>query len=43
MKNINFLSENFHFFMVTFSVYLNRLVFVMEFDVADKDLWPYLV
>ena len=26
---LNFLSENFHFLMVTFSVYLNRGVFVM--------------
>ena len=31
MKNIRiFLSENFHFFMVKFSVYLNRRVNVME-------------
>ena len=30
MKNINiFLSENFHFLVVKFSVYLNRHVFVM--------------
>ena len=31
MKNIRFfLSEKFHFLAVTFSVYLNRHVFVME-------------
>ena len=31
-KNIRFLlSENFHFLMVKFSVYLNRRVFVMRF------------
>ena len=30
MKNISeFLSENFHFLVVKFSVYLNKLVFVM--------------
>ena len=29
MKNQNFLSENFHFLVVKFSVYLNRHVFVM--------------
>ena len=30
MKNIRvFLSENFHFLVVNFSVYLNRRVFVM--------------
>ena len=28
-KYLNFLSENFHFLMVKFSVYLNRRVFVM--------------
>ena len=28
-KYQNFLSENFHFLVVKFSVYLNRLVFVM--------------
>ena len=34
MKNIRiFLSENFHFFMVNFSVYLNRRVFVMKYSV----------
>ena len=31
MKNTRFLlSENVHFFVVNFSVYLNRLVFVMQ-------------
>ena len=31
MKNINFfLSENFHFLVVKFSIYLNRHVFVMD-------------
>ena len=31
MKNIRFfLSENFHFLVVKFSVYLNRRVFVMN-------------
>ena len=31
MKKISeFLSEGFHFLMVKFSIYLNRLVFVME-------------
>ena len=29
MKNISFLSENFQFVEVKFSVYLNRHVFVM--------------
>ena len=29
MKNIRFLSRNFHFLVVKFSVYLNRHVFVM--------------
>ena len=33
-KISGFLSENFQFFVVKFSVYLNRLVFVME----DSDL-----
>ena len=28
-KNQNILSENFHFLVVKFSVYLNRCVFVM--------------
>ena len=30
MKNITFLSENFQFLEVKFSVYLNRRVFVMS-------------
>ena len=29
LKNFSFLSENFHFLVVKFSVYLNRRVFVM--------------
>ena len=29
MKNIDFLSENFQFLVVTFSIYLNRRVFIM--------------
>ena len=29
MKNISFLSENFQFLEVKFSIYLNRCVFVM--------------
>ena len=29
-KYLNFLSENFYFLMVKFSVYLNRHVFVMH-------------
>ena len=33
MKNIRFfLSENFQFLEVNFSIYLNRRVFVMEFN-----------
>ena len=32
MKNIRiFLSESFHFLVVKFSVYLNRIVFVMKY------------
>ena len=29
-KYLNFLSENFQFLVVTFSVYLNRCVFIMS-------------
>ena len=38
MKNIRLLSENFHFLMVKFTVYLNRHVFVMGnvYDQRDK-------
>ena len=32
-KNQSFLSENFQFFGVKFSIYLNRHVFVMGFDI----------
>ena len=34
----NFLSENFHFFVVKFSVYLNRYVFVMSLPFGRKVL-----
>ena len=30
MKNISFLSENFQFLEMKFSIYLNRLVFIMQ-------------
>ena len=33
MKNISFLSENFQFLEVKFSIYLNRRVFVMKIDI----------
>ena len=33
VKYQNFLSKNFHFLMVKFSVYLNRRVFVMSLSV----------
>ena len=32
----NFLSENFHFWIVKFSVYLNKHVFVMEVRIVVK-------
>ena len=32
MKNISFLSENFQFLGVKFSIYLNRHIFVMIFS-----------
>ena len=35
-KYQNFLSENFHFLVIKFSVYLNRHVFVM-----DCSLWGF--
>ena len=38
-KYQNFLSENFQFLVVQFSVYLNRHVFVM-YDILIIDLWP---
>ena len=47
MKNIRFfLSENFQFLVVKFSVYLNRLVFVMRNNrptsaVSDLILYKY--
>ena len=41
MKNISFLSENFQFWEVKFSIYLNRDVFLMHilfyFIAADAD------
>ena len=36
MKNVNFLSENFQFLEVKFSIYLNRCVFVMNSDYDFK-------
>ena len=35
-KYQNFFFENFHFLVVKFSVYLNRLVFVMIFDTVEE-------
>ena len=35
-KYQNFLSENFHFLVVKFSVYLNRHVFVMTFKYTEQ-------
>ena len=36
MKNIRFfLSENIQFLVVTFSIYLNRRVFVMSLDTVE--------
>ena len=34
-KYQKFLSENFHFLVVKFSVYFNRYVFVMLFSIVD--------
>ena len=39
MKNIRVLSETFQFLQVKFSVYLNRLVFVMILVAPDKALF----
>ena len=41
-KNISFLSENFQFLDVKFSIYLNRRVFVMAFSdlVTEMFLLP---
>ena len=36
-KYQNFLSENVHFLVVKFSVYLNRHVFIMRFAAAKKE------
>ena len=39
MKNIKkFLSENFHFLVVKFSIYLNRRVFVMDLNNVERDV-----
>ena len=38
MKNISFLSENFHFLVVKFSIYLNRHVFIMFVHADSEDL-----
>ena len=35
-KISEFLSENFHFWLVQFSVYLNRLVYVMTFRLRKE-------
>ena len=40
-KYQNFLSENFHFLVVKFSVYLNRRVFVMA--LKGRNLFPFKV
>ena len=37
MKNIRSLSENFHFLVVKFSIYLNRRVFVMVYSIYNDD------
>ena len=37
-KYQNFLSENFHFLVVKFSVYLNRCVFTMVFNEIRKNI-----
>ena len=44
MKNIRiFLSENFHFLVVKFSVYLNKHVFVMRIGHIDAALLPTVI
>ena len=40
-KNQNFLSENFIFLIVKFSIYLNRHVFVMIFSIGPKG-WGHI-
>ena len=35
-ENISFLSENFQFLEIKFSIYLNRRVFVMDLLLAQK-------
>ena len=39
-KYLSFLSENFQFFGVKFSVYLNRHFFVMSQSVSTEVMWP---
>ena len=39
VKYRNFLSENFHFLVVKFSVYLNRHVFVMFYQLKSTDIF----
>ena len=41
-KYQNFLSENFHFLVVKFSVYLNRLVFVMGKNFLSVAMTQYI-
>ena len=36
-KNQIFLSENFRFLVVKFSIYLNRLVFIMSFQIKYSE------
>ena len=44
MKNIGiFLSENFQFLVVKFSIYFNRRVFVMEWNLAHVLIEPRLI
>ena len=42
MKNISFLSENYQFLMVKFSIYLNRRVFVMMSIFQNLPLLKFL-
>ena len=38
-KYQTFLSENFHFLVLKFSVYLNRLVFVMQTSISKTHMY----
>ena len=38
MENIKFLSENFQFLEVKFSIYFNRHVFIMEYKNGGKSV-----